>query len=238
MEREDLKKMLGEFMPVHVQTKKTCCCKRGKTCNGQFKSGHLSRIKKFGKSNGYQSIFGLSKNTRCTGLKPTVYTPEAPIPLWQSHHLHYTCTLLHSFSSYEICKRTNLFLYLVATGCVVTKPHRCKSVLYYELCWPVQSTSTTIVAVSEMLSSDQSTPIQNWLNCLSRDFMYMYKQSLQPQKVETDFTWAIIHATLHTFCQCNIHKYLQQCLEECLEGKPCAFTVVHLCAVHMKKLLF
>jgi len=98
--------------------------------------------------------------------------------------------------------------------------------------------SPPIVAVSEMLSSDQSTPtIQNWLNCLSRDFMYMYKQSLQPQKVETDFSWAIIHATLHTFCQCNIHKHLQQCLEECLEGKRCAFTVVHVCAVHMIKLL-
>lgn len=139
----------------------------------------------------------------------------------------------------DLQKKNTLLLYLDATGTVVAKPEDCKSVFYYALCCPVTSTTgTTVVAVSEMLSSDQSTPsIQRWLTCFSRDFFKMFKRHLQPQKVETDFSWAMIHACVHAFCQNDIHMYLQRCLQVSEGKQQCSFTVVHICAAHMIKIL-
>lgn len=136
--------------------------------------------------------------------------------------------------------QSNLFLYLDATGTVAAKPEDCNhKILYYALCTPAKTlTRTTTIALAEMLSSDQSTPtIEHWLNCVGRDFFYTCKKQLCPQKVETDFSWAIIHATLHAFCNCSIHEYLQKCLWVCEKGETCTFTVVHICAAHMIKLV-
>jgi len=77
MERKDLEKMLGEFMPVHVHPP----------------------------TPPFNPFLDCLKNTRCTGLKPTVYTPEAPIPpvcgystIYTTHVHYYTASALTRFA--------------------------------------------------------------------------------------------------------------------------------------------
>lgn len=50
-------------------------------------------------------------------------------------------------------KKNTLLLYLDATGTVVAKLKDCKSLLYYALCSPVTSTTSTTVAVAEMYAT-------------------------------------------------------------------------------------
>lgn len=103
----------------------------------------------------------------------------------------------------------------------------------------MKSTTSTTIAVAEMLSPDQSTAnIAHWMTCLGQDFFNTFKQHLHPQKVETDFSWAIIQATLEAFCHCNIYEYLWKCLHVCEECQSCNFTVVHVCAAHMINIFF
>lgn len=117
----------------------------------------------------------------------------------------------------DLQKKNTLLLYLDATGTVVAKPNACKRVLYYALylfCY--SNYRNNRCTVSEMLSSDQSTPsLQHGLTCFTRDFFKMFKQHLQP-----DFSWAIIHACVLAFCQNDVHMYL------------------HICAAHMTQILF
>ena len=64
-----------------------------------------------------------------------------------------------------------LFLYLDVTGSVVSKPENQKAVLYYALCMNKQFPKPTVIPLAEMLTSDQtSVCIQNWLNCVSRNY--------------------------------------------------------------------
>lgn len=104
------------------------------------------------------------------------------------------------------------YLYLDATGTVVSKPPNSRNVLYYALCMPMEGPSPAVIPVAEMITSDQtSVNIQNWLLCLSYDCMAMFNKELKPIKVETDFSWAMIHAALASLSKSNIHDYLQKC---------------------------
>ncbi|KAI7804047.1 hypothetical protein IRJ41_021519 [Triplophysa rosa] len=248
VERDNLKQMLGEFTPMHLHTKKLAAADEEKLIMGNSNQvPTLGVLQKISSQKNLENRMEVHPLLDCLKIQESQDLNQKFTPLKHQYiqfvagspfatHM-YTVKQLQLLK--DLQKDEKLLLYLDATGSVVAKQNGYKRILYYALCCPVQSTTSgTTVAAAEMLSSDQSTPtIQHWLNCLNRDFTYMFKQSLQPQKIETDFSWAIIHATLQTFCQTNVHRYLQQCIEVCMEGKPCTFTVVHICAAHMLKLL-
>lgn len=89
-----------------------------------------------------------------------------------------------------------------------------------------------------MLTSDQTTAtILHWLTCLRRDYYKLFQKHFKPQKVETDFSWAMIHAVVQAFSTIGVQEYLQLCFRVCQEQQSVQLTVIHLCAAHMLKLI-
>ncbi|XP_041865592.1 uncharacterized protein LOC121655185 isoform X2 [Melanotaenia boesemani] len=89
-----------------------------------------------------------------------------------------------------------------------------------------------------MISADQTTAtILHWLTCLRRDFFKLFQKHLKPQKVETDFSWAMIHAVIQAFNTITVQEYLKICFQLCQENGKVEMTVLHLCAAHMLKLV-
>jgi len=78
MEREDLKNMLGEFMPVHVHTKQLAAAKEEKLVMGNLNQVLPHPL--------------LDLNQQFTPLKHQYLQCVA------FHHLHYTCSALTRFA--------------------------------------------------------------------------------------------------------------------------------------------
>lgn len=117
--------------------------------------------------------------------------------------------------------------YFDATGQVVKKLHE-KRVLYYSMV--VKETSLPVVPVLEFITDQHAT------HYIVRPLL-LFKAAIGPRykpiRVEVDFSWAIIHSTLMAFNNMNIHDYLVECHEICMEKKECHFTVLHVCCVHI-----
>lgn len=247
-EKEELKVKLREFTPMHLHTKKIASADEQKLIEGNTNEVPLLTVlQKISSENNLENRMDTSPFLDCVKIQRETDLNQNFSPL-QHQYIQFVAIspfITHMYSTdqlqllRDLQKKNTLLLYLDATGTVVAKPNDCKRVLYYALCCPVTATTgTTVVAVSEMLSSDQSTPsIQHWLTCFSRDFFKMFNQHLQPQKVETDFSWAIIHGCVLAFCQNDVHMYLQRCLQVSEGKQKCSFTVVHICAAHMIKIL-
>ncbi|XP_056613419.1 120.7 kDa protein in NOF-FB transposable element [Triplophysa dalaica] len=247
-ERKTLKEKLRQLTPMHLHTKTIAAADEQKLIEGNTNEvPPLTVLQKISSEKNLENRLDTNPFLDCIEIQNHQDLNLNFSPL-QHQYIQFVAmspfiTHMYSVDQLQLLKdfqkEGKLFLYLDATGTVVAKPKDCKSILYYALCCPVISTTeTTVVAVAEMLSSDQSTPtIQHWLTCLSRDYCKMFRQHLHPQKVETDFSWAIIHACIQAFCQIDVHTYLQRCLQV-TEGKiKCSFTVVHICAAHMIKIL-
>ena len=65
--------------------------------------------------------------------------------------------------------------------------------------------------MSEMVSNAHSTAtITYFLNRLSEAFKNITHARLMPPVVVTDFSWALIHASLAAFSQTSLNKYLKE----------------------------
>ena len=64
-----------------------------------------------------------------------------------------------------------------------------------------------------------------------------FQRNPRPQKVEVDFSWALIQVVLLSFNQHDIKAYLDYCFKVLAEGKleKNHFTIIHLCCAHFMK---
>ncbi|KAL0199342.1 hypothetical protein M9458_007882, partial [Cirrhinus mrigala] len=130
-------------------------------------------------------------------------------------------------------------LYLDATGGVVSKiPEQSKRVLYYALTLPGRGRDAPPLPVCEMLSNEHSIPpLAFWL------MQFQLKLSkytrLKVQKVETDYSWALMQAVVLAFNRHSIDAYLEWTYAVYMKTKTWAeikgITVLHLCSAHIIK---
>ncbi|XP_078250374.1 uncharacterized protein LOC144589491 isoform X3 [Pogona vitticeps] len=248
-ERDKLKAQLREMRPMLLHTKKMA-----NADTEQLIAGNMDEIKsidvlqKISSENNLQNRLDTNEYLNCLLVQKKMDEKELNLIATKHayiQHIGMSPFVIHMYSESQLHMLKDLqaagqcFLYLDATGSVVMKPKNIQNkFLYYTLCISLTSETRSTIPVAEMLSSDQSTPtIQHWLSCLCRDFFKVCKRKLSPQKVEIDFSWALIHAATQTFNQNNIMDYLKKCLLVC-EGKIlCNFTILHICAAHMMKLI-
>ncbi|KAL0993878.1 hypothetical protein UPYG_G00115090, partial [Umbra pygmaea] len=246
-ERERIRKELGEFTPTHIHTKKMASANKEKLLSGNLDQvPSIPVLQKISSEKNLQDRYNQNPFLDISLVQQAQDSRSEGTAL-RHHYVQFigmSPLTVHMYSMPQLqamkkkIDNRQLCLYLDATGTVVAKPPNAKNVLYYALCMPLEFPKPTVVPLAEMITSDQtSVNIQNWLNCLSRDYTSIYKKEFTPTKVETDFSWAIIHATLASLSKCTIHQYLQRCMEVCQETEPCTFTIVHICAAHMIKIV-
>ncbi|KAA0724108.1 hypothetical protein E1301_Tti019644 [Triplophysa tibetana] len=138
---------------------------------------------------------------------------------------------------HHLRSRLPVSLYLDATGGVVSKiPDQTKCVLYYALILSGKGPHTPPLPVCEMLSNDHSIPpITFWLMQFA---LHLTKYThLTINKVETDYSWALIQSVMLAFNKEHIISYLNRAYECCTGKKPWddSKTVLHICATHVLK---
>ena len=135
----------------------------------------------------------------------------------------------------HLSNENNLNLYFDATGSVISNiPGQKKPYLYSLVCKP--NPGLPAVSVADMLSTQHTIPkIELFLSTLKRQ-MNMTGSKIKIEKIETDYSFALLQASLHTFSNSNLKEYLVQSYKiikgETIPGK---FVVHHLCATHMIK---
>ena len=147
---------------------------------------------------------------------------------------------LYSEGQFKCCD-SNANLYLDATGTVCQQiPDQAKQVYYYAIVSKGEANEPAI-PVAEMLTNDHTTiNIGYFLQRMSSDYCKVIGKELQPQKVEVDFSWAMIHAAILAFNKTEVVTYLQEswkltsgASEEHFKFK----TVVHLCSAHIMHMI-
>ncbi len=247
-ERHTLRGQLGECSPMLVHTKQLASADEEKILAGNLNDvKSVLVLQKISSEKNLANRLDIDAFMECskTQEKQDVEKPSSKLKHSAIHYIAMSPFVVHSYSEsqlhilHEQQKKNDCLLYMDATGSVVAKPHpSSQSVLYYALCTACQSTTQTVVPVAEMLTSDQTTAtILHWLTCLRRDYYKMFLKDLKPQKMETDFSWAMIHAVVQAFNTVSIQQYLQLCFQVCQEQLTVQMTVIHLCAAHVLKLI-
>ena len=139
-------------------------------------------------------------------------------------------------SYHRLAETKSLFLHLDATGSVIIRPSEICStapIYYYVL---VAATENRAEPLAEMISNDHSwVTIEGWLNQFADATRKNNSKIIYPQKVEMDFSWALLIAVMRAFNSCNVIEYVNRCYNLEMQNKPFPTerTVVHLCAAHM-----
>ncbi|XP_073715784.1 uncharacterized protein [Misgurnus anguillicaudatus] len=136
-------------------------------------------------------------------------------------------------------KETPVSLYLDATGGVVSKlPEQKKRVLYYALTLPGKGRDAPPLPVCELLSNEHSIPpLTFWL----MQFLLKLSNytSIRINKVETDYSWALMQAVVLAFNRMSMDSYLEWTNAVCRKSKTSAeikaVTILHLCSAHIIK---
>jgi hypothetical protein len=127
-------------------------------------------------------------------------------------------------------------LYLDATGTVCQEiPGQPKRVLYYALVCKAAGATDAPLPVAECLTNEHGTTnLTHFLACFVRDWKKC--RSDMPVKVETDFSWALIHASLTAFNATNMVDYSNKAMLAMKSGQHIQGTILHLCSAHMMHL--
>ena len=138
----------------------------------------------------------------------------------------------------EACQKGDAFLYFDATGLSMKRPMDQPKRMYM-YCLVLQSRRhTESIRVAEMLTNDHTTPsILNFLMRI-RHALTKGRRYKNPRKIETDFSFAMIHAACRAFNSCDLVTYLTRCWDtiENATTMPASLTVLHICAAHMLKI--
>lgn len=223
-ERNRLKEKLGEFTPMLVHTKHLASADEDTLTAGNLNDVKSLRVlQKISSEKNLDNRSDRDVFMECFEVqqKQDVESPSSKIRHSSIQYIAISPFVVQSYSEsqlhilQDLQKNKSCLLYLDATGSVVAKPHpSSQSVLYYALCIPCQSTTKTVVPVAEMLTSDQTTAtVLHWLTCLRRDYHKLFQKHFKPQKVETDFSWAMIHAVVQAFNTISVQEYLQLCCQ-------------------------
>ena len=218
-EHYTLRGQLGECSPMLVHTKQLASMDEEKILAGNLNDvKSVPVLQKISSEKNLDNRLDSDAFMECFKIqqKQDVDKPSSQLKHSVIQYVAMSPFVVHSYSEsqlhilHEQQRKNDCLLYMDATGSVVAKPHPCsKSVLYYALCTPCQSSTHTVVPVVEMLTSDQTTAtILHWWTCLRRDYYKLFLKDLRPQKVETDFSWAMIHAVVQAFNNVSIQQYL------------------------------
>ena len=153
--------------------------------------------------------------------------------------------LLVTFTEDQIKILQSLFklgkvnLYLDATGSVVRKVSQDRNkVFYYAVVVQLKDVQEPPLPIAEMITDDHSAlSVTRFLGKFRHSCIKITGQTLQPDKIETDFSWPLITASLLVYNQENIARFLDRAYQ-ILNGKYThasitGFTVTHLCSYHM-----
>ena len=121
--------------------------------------------------------------------------------------------------------------HLDATGSIAKKISE-KRLLYYALVVKSSGGISRSVPVLEFFTDHHGTyyivrPLLTFFSSLGN----LYR----PVRIETDFSWALIHSALLSTNSMDIHTYLRICFSFVHGQREKNFTTVHLCATHMLK---
>ncbi|CAG2210509.1 unnamed protein product [Mytilus edulis] len=138
-------------------------------------------------------------------------------------------------------KSGKCYLYFDATGSVISKLGTPKKrVLYYALVIRSDIENDPPLPVAEMFTNDNATPaISHFLHTIRHNIVKHFGVRTVPTKIETDFSWPLIYASLLIFNREDLPVYLSRAwnitTRKYKEPVMAKFTIVHLCASHMIK---
>ena len=131
----------------------------------------------------------------------------------------------------------NAYLHFDATGTIIGKiPDHDKSVFYYPLILSSSVSGQPAIPIAEMLSNRHSTAeISNFFFKLKKSLHTLKPGVCSPQKVELDFSWAMIHGVILGFNQESIVAYLTRQWKNIKKKDFSQETksIVHLCCAHI-----
>ena len=161
---------------------------------------------------------------------------HTPLRLFLVHQDAFKCI------KQEIKHNKFLSLHLDCTGSLLNK-FQGKQPFYYSVCLPSVNVSSQVcpqVSVADAILTDHSThSIKTWLGKFLQLLDLNLRNSHPVKKIETDFSWAFVHASTEIFNKCDLKSYLQRSFEVCTNVKEVSaysfFTIIHLCSSHIIK---
>ena len=139
----------------------------------------------------------------------------------------------HMMKKYKECPTT---LHLDSTGSVVRKVND-KTVYFYALIAENEDGNSYPLGV--MLANGHTTgTITYFLTRICEAFKTLFHTPLTPPLIVTDFSWALIHASLTSFAQSNIRDHLDRIWTEVItpeDVNPVSSTQFAMCTAHVAK---
>ncbi|CAC5394834.1 unnamed protein product [Mytilus coruscus] len=138
-------------------------------------------------------------------------------------------------------KNGSLVIYLDATGKVVRKiQNQTKKPFYYAACVKSPVKGESSMPVAEMVTNDHtSVSIASFALKLRHATSIVFGRPIVPDRVESDFSWPIINASLAAFCGQNIKQYLNSMWgllrRENKNEERRDTCIIHLCCSHIIK---
>ncbi|MES9883988.1 MAG: hypothetical protein ABW185_24340 [Sedimenticola sp.] len=147
------------------------------------------------------------------------------------------CVILYSPQQISMLRKlsseNDLKIYLDATGSIINNIQNQKRPYLYSIVVKPNPTLPPL-SLADMISTSHNIPkIQFFLSTVKRAVGLTGKQ-IKVKQVETDYSYALMQASLATFNHVTIKEYLVKCMDIIKCGElPQDFTVLHLCGRHM-----
>lgn len=141
--------------------------------------------------------------------------------------------ILISDEQIDFIKKHKIDLYIDATSSVIGRIERQKRPFLYSVVTKPDPALPEF-SLGDMLTTSQNIPkIEYFFNVMVRE-VRQKSGKLEIRKIETDYSIALIQASLKTFNRCGLKEYINKCAEIILgEKSPDNMIVHHLCAAHM-----
>ena len=135
----------------------------------------------------------------------------------------------------ELSNNDILYAYLDATGSILSNiTGQKRPSLYSFVVRPNRDLPP--VSLADMITTQQKIPRIELFLALLKRMVSLTGKTIKVKKIETDYSVALIQASLHTFSNLNIKRYLTKCMRIIQSTDvPHDLTVIHLCAAHLIK---
>ena len=150
--------------------------------------------------------------------------------------------IIHLYSEEQIMllkklEKESFTLHLDATGPVIRKlDHLRKRILYYAISVKHPLSHVSPIPLAEMVSSEQTNiEISHLLNRWLYDVKKVTSSEILPNKVEVDFSWAMLHGVCNAFNKQNLEWYLNRCWEtiHTSNSTNSIKVIIHICSAHI-----
>ena len=150
--------------------------------------------------------------------------------------------IIHLYSEEQIMllkklEKRSFTLHLGATGSVIRKlGHLKKRILYYAISVKHPLSHVSPIPLDEMVSSEQTNlEISHLLNRWLYDVKKVTSSEILPNKVEVDFSWAMLHGVYNAFNKRNLECYLHRCWEtiHTSNSTNSIKVIIYICSAHI-----